>query len=154
MSNKPQKIYTMSATTAAEVREVVRIVRGKGTSIGTAKTTGTGRGIVGRWAKLTSASAGPFSHNRKVYLGDIYTAPGAADSIASGVQIINTWENENTASLQAGYALVTSSPACGDIIGTEALPLAQWYQILDVIVLDDEKYAVISWRNDPTFEEP
>lgn len=110
------------------------------------------KGWVGKWVKLGDIYD-TIAHNRKIYGGGLHTKIGSTNAITEPVYVLNSWEWENTASIQAGYTLVTSGAVCGDIIGTESLPLDQWYLVVDVVEYDSLTHAVISQRNDPTFQE-
>lgn len=109
-------------------------------------------GWIGRWAYFKDVQD-TFPHTRNVYTADLYDTLGGTTIRVSNIQVLNSWEFENTAAIKAGYPIVTITPGCGDIIGIEDLPIEQWYQVVDVSIEDGEFYAVISQRNDPTFQE-
>lgn len=147
-----QRTHTLSPAAAAQLREVFKRVLGKGVLNGTTRTADDGPSIVGRWVKFTSYGTSPFAHDRKVYLADLHLVPGSTNVRASGIKVLNSWEYENTATLKAGYTIVTSSPGCGDITGISPLPLGQWYEIRAVQVISGVKYAIVTQRNDAIYQ--
>lgn len=111
----------------------------------------SGTGLIGKWVMLVDYDTAGNGKNN--YSGDVYRSFDGPAAVRSGIPIINSWERENTASVQAGYDIVTTDPVCGDITGIEVLPMNQWYQIVGVIEESGTRKWIISQRNDPTFKD-
>ena len=108
------------------------------------------RSLVGKWAFLVDYDA--IGNGQNNYSADIYVNIGDDNEARAGVAVRNSWEWENTSSVQAGYEIVTSDPACGDITGIEVLPMNEWYPIVGTKLIGGVYHVIISQRNDPTIE--
>lgn len=108
--------------------------------------------MVGKWVKLIDYDE--IANKQNLYSAEVYANFGDDDYVETGVQVMNSWEWENTSSVMAGYTIVTSGAVCGDFIGIEPLPLEQWYLVEgEWNNDDDEKILIVRERNDPTIQD-
>jgi hypothetical protein len=141
--------HTLSADFAAKLQRVVGIVLNQSTG-NTSTPHRSGESFDGYWGKITSSTA--ISNGQRNYVIDIYAVPGVTDTaqrIATAKPARNTWEMDNTATLQAGYTITTSNPACGQYTGIDPIPNGAWIRLQGIRRLDGENRHLFTERNIP-----